>query len=351
MEATRQSRKLDHVRCALQLQDGPGISGFQDIQLIHHCLPGLALEEIDLSTAVAGQALSQPLIINALTGGAGDVAAINEGLAILARETQSVLAVGSQYAALENKALTETYRLVRRHNPRGLVWANLGAYATPVQAAAAVEMVEAQALQLHLNTAQELFMAEGDRDFRGYQENIAAICQRLPVPVIVKEVGCGISREAAALLWECGVAALDVSGAGGTNFIAIEALRTQEELAADLLSWGIPTACALLEAGNVAGRQHGLIASGGVRTALDVVKALALGANAVAMAAPALRLVCNGPLEAAVAAWEELLQQVRRLMLLSGSRNLAALRTAPLIMRGLVEDWRRQRALQRRRSC
>ena len=349
MQPTRQSRKLDHVRCALELSDGPAKNGFQDVQLLHQCLPDLALAEISLAASVGKQTLPHPLIINALTGGARDVAQLNERLAVLARETQSVLAVGSQYAAVEEPELVETFRVVRRHLPQGAVWANVGAHATPTQAVMAVEMLGAEALQLHLNVAQELFMAEGDRDFRGYRDNIAAICSAVSVPVIVKEVGCGMQREAAEILLNCGAAALDVGGCGGTNFIAIEAQRRNVSLAEDLLSWGIPTACSLLEAGSVVQQQgSSLIASGGVRTALEIVKAVALGADAVALAAPALRMVWSGDLEAAVGQWQALLMQVRQLLLLSGCSCIEELQKSPVILTGLVESWAEQRGLTRR---
>ena len=349
MQSVRQSRKLDHVRCALELSDGPSQNGFQDVRLLHHCLPDLALTEISLATSIGKQTLAHPLIINALTGGAQDVAHLNERLAVLARETQSVLAVGSQYAAVEEPELEETFRVVRRHLPQGAVWANVGAHATPAQAVMAVEMLGAEALQLHLNVAQELFMAEGDRDFRGYRDNITAICSAVSVPVIVKEVGCGMQREAAEILLNCGAAALDVGGCGGTNFIAIEAQRRNVSLAEDLLSWGIPTACSLLEAGSVVQQQGAsLIASGGVRTALEIVKAVALGADAVALAAPALRMVWSGDLEAAVGQWQALLMQVRQLLLLSGCSCIEELQKSPVILTGLVESWAEQRGLTRR---
>nr|WP_320145827.1 type 2 isopentenyl-diphosphate Delta-isomerase [uncultured Anaeromusa sp.] len=349
MHSTRQSRKLDHVRCALDLPDGPVQNGFQDVLLLHHCLPDLSLEDISLATAVGNQTLSHPLIINALTGGARDVLVLNERLAILARETQSILAVGSQYAALEEPALEETFRIVRHHFPSGSVWANLGAHATPAEAAMAVAMLDASALQLHLNVAQELFMLEGDRDFRGYRENIAAICRAVSVPVIVKEVGCGMQREAAEAILTCGVAALDVGGAGGTNFIAIEAKRCEENLPAELLAWGIPTAYSLLEVGHTVQQQGAaLIASGGVRTAVDVVKALALGADAVALAAPALRLVWSGDLKAAVREWQILLMQVRKLLLLSGCSCIKEVQKSPVVLTGLAESWSQQRGLKRR---
>ena len=152
---------------------------------------------------------------------------MNGHIAEFACLTNTAMAVGSQYAALEDPEVQHSYQIVREKNPDGIIFANLGAHATPMQAQLAVDMIHAQAIQIHLNPAQEFMMAEGDRDFSGYLKNIAKIVESVKVPVIVKEVGCGIAKEQAALLAEVGVKAIDVGGMGGTNFLAIEAARSQ----------------------------------------------------------------------------------------------------------------------------
>ena len=264
----RSSRKLAHIKHALELTPGPGATGFADIHLIHRCLPELAWEEVDTSTSFLGLSLSAPIIINAMTGGAQDVAEINAALSRAAAATGIGLAVGSQTAALENPDLEATYRIVREENPRGVILANINAHTTPQDALRAVEMVAADLLQVHLNPAQELVMPEGERDFRGLLENIRAIVAAVPVPVIVKEVGCGIAGEDAIALAETGCKGIDIGGRGGTNFIAIEQARRQDTLGQGLVEWGIPTAVSLLEvAARLKGRDVVLIASGGIITA------------------------------------------------------------------------------------
>ncbi|MDR7865359.1 MAG: type 2 isopentenyl-diphosphate Delta-isomerase [Sporomusaceae bacterium] len=335
----RQSRKLDHLKYSLALADGPAANGFADFSLVHNCLPGLAFSAVELTTAVAGIPLRHPVIINAITGGAADVTAVNAQLAELARRTGAAMAVGSQYAALENPAVNESYQVVRSVNPNGVLFANLGAHATPDQAVRAVAMIGADAIQIHLNTAQELAMPEGDRDFSGYLENIAAIVAASPVPVIVKEVGSGVAREQAEALAAAGVRAIDTGGAGGTNFVAIEAARGAAELPADTLAWGIPTAVSAVEVVSVLPATVDLVVSGGIRSPLDAVKALAVGGRAVAIATPAIRLLQEKSLADAVAWFEAFLLEMRRYMLLVGARNIPALAKVPVVITGKSREW------------
>jgi len=330
---------LDHLKYSLALADGPGTNSFADFSLVHNCLPDLAWADVDLATSVAGIPLRHPLIINAITGGAADVTGVNAQLAELARRTGAAMAVGSQYAALEDPAVRESYEVVRRVNPDGVVFANLGAHATPAEAAAAVEMVAAAALQIHLNVAQELTMPEGDRDFRGYRENIAAIAAAAAVPVIVKEVGAGIAREQAAELVAAGVRAIDVGGMGGTNFPAIEAARGRVALPDDTLTWGIPTAVSAAEVAAVLPADVDLVVSGGIRTPLEAVKALAIGGRAVGIAAPAVKRLQTEGLAAAVAWLEEFLAGMRRYMLLTGADRVSRLRAVPVVITGKSREW------------
>jgi isopentenyl-diphosphate delta-isomerase len=335
----RQSRKLDHLKYSLALADGPGSSGFADFSLIHNCLPDLAVDEVSLSTTVAGLKLRQPVIINAITGGAADVTGINAQLAEVARECGAALAVGSQYAAIENPAVHDSYKIIRKVNPDGVVFANLGAHTTPADAARAVDMLAADAIQIHLNVAQELFMPEGDRDYRGYLANIAAIAVGSRVPVIVKEVGCGIAREQAAALAAVGVRAVDVGGRGGTNFVAIEAARRQDEIAADFLDWGIPTAVSAVEVASVLPPAVDMIVSGGIRSPLDAVKSLVIGGRAVAIAAPLVRRLDAAGLPATIAWFGEFLGDIRRYMVLVGAATVGHLTAVPLVIGGASREW------------
>jgi isopentenyl-diphosphate delta-isomerase len=326
---TRQSRKLEHLKYSLLLEDGPAAAGFTDFHLIHNCLPDLAWRDIDVSTAVAGIPLPQPVIINAITGGAADVTAVNRELAEFARQTGTAIAVGSQYAAIEDKSAAESYKIVRKTNPNGVIFANLGAHAVPDAARYAVEMIGAQAIQIHLNAGQEIIMSEGDRDFCGYLSHIEAIVEKVDVPVIVKEVGCGIGREQAKALVNIGVKAIDVGGTGGTNFLAIEAARGQLKLDAELLAWGIPTAIAAVEAVSVTESAVDVVVSGGVRTPLDVVKSLSIGGAAAGIAGPILKTLRDKDLDGAVHWYENFILDIKRFMLLVG----------PIIITGFSREW------------
>jgi len=327
------------------LADGPETTGFADFRLIHNCLPNMAWEDIDLSTAVAGITLPHPLIINAITGGAPDVSGINARLAELACRTGAAMAVGSQFAALENPAVQDSYTIARQNNPNGTLWANLGAHTSPGDARRAVGMIGASAIQIHLNVAQELIMAEGDRDFRNYLANIAAIVAVSDVPVIVKEVGCGIAREQAAALMEAGVRAIDIGGAGGTNFMGIEAARSGVELAPELLEWGLPTAISAVEVASVLRPGVDFIVSGGIRTPMDAVISLALGGRAVAVAGPLVKLLLQQGVPAAESWIDNFLDGLKRFMMLVGARRTTDLTGVPLVITGASREWLTARSI------
>jgi len=339
MTGWRQSRKLDHIKYSLSLADGPGASGFADISLVHNCLPNLGWDELDISSSIAGISINNPLIINAITGGAHDVTTLNGQIAEFACHTHTAMAVGSQYAALECPEVLQSYKIVRKKNPDGIIFANLGAYATPKQAQLAVEMIDAQAIQIHLNVAQELIMTEGDRNFSGYLANIASIVDHVHVPVIVKEVGCGIAKEQAKLLAEIGIKAIDVGGMGGTNFLAIEAARSQLDLYPETLCWGIPTAISAVEIMSVLPKHMDMIVSGGIRTSLDVVKSLALGGIATGMATPIIRMLHERDIEYAMSWFDNFLREIKCYMLLSGAANINNLAKVPMVITGYSKEW------------
>ncbi|MFO7273355.1 MAG: type 2 isopentenyl-diphosphate Delta-isomerase [Bacillota bacterium] len=348
----RQQRKRDHVRLAAAWHDRqprPGAgsgAGWEDVHLVNHSLPELALEEIDLSTSIAGVRLSRPVLINAMTGGAAELTAVNRDLAAVAAELGLAMAVGSQTAGLKSPEVAESYRVVRRVNPSGVVLANVGSDATVEQARAAVEMVEADLLQIHLNVPQELRMPEGDRDFRGRLEAICRIVEAVSVPVVVKECGFGIAREVAAVLHQAGVRAIDVSGRGGTNFAWIEDRRAGlAESDPGLENWGIPTACALAEVAALGLAGLDLIASGGIRHGSEAAKALALGARAVAVAGPVLLRQQREGAAGAKAYLERLLADLRVAMLLAGAASVAEMHRVPVVVTGFVGEWCRLRGV------
>ncbi len=335
----RQSRKLEHLKYSMLLDDGPAAAGFTDFHLVHNCLPDLSWQDIKLTTSIANIPLSQPIIINAITGGAADVIDINQMLAEFAHLTGTAMAVGSQYSAIETPAEAESYKVVRKSNPDGVLFANLGAHASPEAAVCAVEMIDAQAIQIHLNAGQEIIMTEGDRNFTDYLSRIEAIVKKVTIPVIVKEVGCGIAAEQAQALANIGVTVIDVGGTGGTNFLAIEAARSQLTLDDEMLLWGIPTAISAVEVISAIENNVDVIISGGVRTPLDAVKALAIGGKAVAIAAPVLKVLKDNGLDGAVHWYQNFIVDLKRYMLLLGARSISDLTTVPLVITGFSREW------------
>lgn len=348
----RQQRKLDHVRLAAAQPTmgqgspgGPPAPGWQDVSLVHRSLPELAISEIDLTTALAGVPLASPIIINAMTGGAPGVADINRDLAALAAELGLAMAVGSQTAGLKEPEVAATYRVVRDVNPRGVIIGNVGAGASREQAAAAVAMIGADLLQIHLNAPQELVMPEGDRDFRGQLSNIEGIVRACPVPVIVKECGFGLARETVRQLYDVGVRVVDIAGRGGTNFVWIEAERGGEALDPGLEAWGVPTAAGLAEVVALALPGLDIVASGGITFGSEAAKALALGARAVGVAGAVLRRHQAEGVEGARRYLAGLQQDLARAMLLCGAQSVPALGKCPVVITGATGEWCRLRGV------
>lgn len=341
---SRQARKLEHlwhaVRSELTNAD------FDDVRFVHNCLPETALNTVNLSTQVAGIHLKRPFFINAITGGVDDAESINRELALTARECGLALAVGSQMAAVENPLFAKTFQVVRDVYPEGIIFANIGAYAEPAMARHAVEMVRADALQIHLNVPQELMMSEGDTDFRGYLRRIEKIVQAVNVPVMIKEVGFGVAKEQAAIFKEIGIRAIDVGGKGGTNFMEIERRRAHLKASMDLVDWGIPTPLSVLEAKTGAPGMD-IIASGGINNGLLAAKALALGANAVAVAGMAAKILLSEGRDALAQRLKNCLREMKMVMVMTGSTTIQDLHRAPVVITGRTREWMEARGLER----
>jgi isopentenyl-diphosphate Delta-isomerase len=333
-----QRRKREHLSISLSADVVSGIStGLEDYVFIHQALPETDLAAIDLSVTLFGKKLRAPVIISPMVGGIEEAASINRRLAEAAQSLGLAMGVGSQRCMLEDPATEHTFR-VRDIAPDVLLFANLGAvqlnYGYGVgECRRAVEAIGADALVLHLNPLQEALQPEGDTDFAGLLEKIEKVCRGLPVPVIVKEVGGGISEAVAAKLAAAGVAGIDVAGAGGTSWARIEGIRAGDNasLAADLASWGIPTAASINMA-KLGAPGVTLIASGGIRTGLDVAKAVALGADAAGLALPLLKPATEST-AAVVAVLQNIIEVLRIALFCTGCADIAALKNTPHLVR------------------
>ncbi|WEV46943.1 phosphomevalonate kinase [Bifidobacterium sp. ESL0690] len=371
------NRKDDHVRLALAEHADTQRNAFDDIAFVHHSLGSVDVNDVDMATQVCGATWDVPFYINAMTGGSAKTGAINTSFARVAAATGLAMASGSQHAAIRDPKLEPTFTTIREHDPSGFVFANVGLSVSVEQALQAVEMIHADALQIHINAAQELVMPEGSRDFDAWPERIAAIVKASPVPVMVKEVGFGMSARTVRQLAELGVRTVDVSGRGGTDFARVENARRAGHEYGYMAGWGQSTALCLLaslpnkcnilnndsasesssNSGNVTtdanlpangankavNKATGetnvtVLASGGVRNPLDVVKALALGAKAVGISGHFLQVLNasgEGGLIAEINSWKS---QVRSLMALLGAKTVADLRRTDLLVTGKTAE-------------
>ncbi|HLF91469.1 MAG TPA: type 2 isopentenyl-diphosphate Delta-isomerase [Anaerolineales bacterium] len=332
------TRKTDHIRINLEEDVRSGLTtGLERYRFIHRALPELNLDEVDLQLPLFNRYLKAPLLISSMTGGTEEARQINQTLAEAAQLTGIVMGLGSQRAAIEHPELADTFR-VREVAPDILLFANLGAVQLNYnygidECRRAVEMIEADALILHLNAVQEAVQPEGDTRFSGLLNKIEQVCRALPVPVIAKEVGWGFSEEDAHLLAEAGVAAIDVAGAGGTSWSQVEMYRaktaSQKRLAAAFIDWGIPTADAILNVRRAA-PDLTVFASGGLRTGLDIAKCVALGASLGGMAGPFLKAAAQS-VEITVQAIEEISREIRACMFAAGAGNIEQLQKTRLV--------------------
>jgi isopentenyl-diphosphate Delta-isomerase len=349
-----EGRKAEHLELSLsESVEGVSGPGWNDVELVHEALPEVDLDEVDLSVELLGWKLRAPVMIAAMTGGHEGAGEVNATLGRAAERHGLAIGVGSQRAALQDPGLAHTYAAVRESAPSAPVVANVGAAQLIVQpggrpplglddARAAVEMVRADALAVHLNFLEESVQPEGDRRTRGCAEAIGALAAGLEVPVIAKETGAGMARATAERLRALGVRALDVGGAGGTNFAIIERMRAERQgdqrgarLGRALAEWGIPTAVSVAGA---AATGLPVIATGGVRSGLDAAKAFALGANVVGIARPFLSAAEGG--DDALDAWlGRFLEELRTVLMLSGCRRPGELRGRPRVISGRTRTW------------
>jgi isopentenyl-diphosphate delta-isomerase len=342
-------RKADHLAlCAtdeVAFRDKTTL--LDQVRLVHDALPDLDEAAIDTSVTVLGKTLRAPIVIAAMTGGTEEAARVNRELSRIAEERGYGFGLGSQRAMFTRAETSSTYE-VRGGAPTTLVLGNLGVVQARAMSTAEVrtvaESVGADALCIHLNPAMELVQPGGDRDFRGGLETIARLVAELPIPIVVKETGCGLSRSVGMRLRQVGVRHVDVSGAGGTSWVAVETKRAEaandasaRALGEALWDWGIPTAASI---GCLAPLGfESIIATGGVATGLDVARAIALGAKAAGIARPVLKALVHGGVQGAKDFLDGIERELRAVMLLTGSAGLPALQKAPRVLGSELKAW------------
>jgi isopentenyl-diphosphate Delta-isomerase len=340
---SRSKRKVEHINYALATGQ-KRTHGLTDVSFVHNSLPDVALKDVSLQSKIGELSISSPIFINAMTGGGGEkTEAINQQLAEVAKECKLPIAVGSQMAAIKDLSQRASFQVVRKTNDNGIVIGNIGSEATVDQAKEAVDMIEANALQIHLNVIQELVMPEGDRDFTGVLNRIEAIVANVNVPIIVKEVGFGMSKDTVSKLRSVGVSIVDVGGYGGTNFAEVENERRNRQLE-QFNNWGIPTSISIIE-GKAAAPLMSILASGGIQTSTEIAKAVALGANAVGIAGYFLKILIKEGPERLQQEVIELQSGLQLIMTALGAKTIKQLQKAPIVLQGETLNWLQQRGI------
>jgi isopentenyl-diphosphate delta-isomerase len=348
---TTSKRKIEHLKlCAESHVEARNISaGFEDVTLIHRALPELNMNELDLSEEFLGKQLQAPFLIASITGGHPDTVSVNAALAGAAEEMGVGIGVGSQRAAIDDPSQEESFRIARDEAPHAFIYGNIGAAQIREYGVEGVEklieMIDADAIAIHLNFLQEAIQPEGDKDASGCLDMITEICSLIRVPVIVKETGAGVSREDALLLKKAGVSAIDVGGAGGTSWAGVEVYRARERkdhssenLGELFWDFGIPTVAGIIESRV----SLPLIATGGVRTGLDIAKSLAIGASVGSAALPFVEPAFKGK-EAVLEVLSRMLSELRTAMFLCGCGSVRDLYSAPVVVTGWTREYIAQR--------
>lgn len=347
-----ENRKAEHISICLEekAQARKVTTGFEDVQFVHRALPEVDKAKIDISTTVFDHKFSAPLIVGAMTGGTAEATRINAAIAEAVERLQLGMGVGSQRAAIEKPKLAKTFAIARKKAPTAFLIANIGGvqlvrgYGVK-EVKHVVEMIDADAVALHLNALHESIQPEGQTAFKGVLARICEVAGELDKPVIVKETGAGIAAEDAKKLEKAGVKAIDVGGAGGTSFAAVEYYRSETGSVQHFLGdvfwdWGIPTAASLAEATLTV--KIPVIASGGVRSGIDVAKALALNACLASVCQPALKAAIKNA-KATERMLSFLIEELRNIMFLVGAEKVQDLTKTPLVVTGKTAEWLKTR--------
>ncbi|BFI76425.1 type 2 isopentenyl-diphosphate Delta-isomerase [Sulfurisphaera ohwakuensis] len=343
------NRKIEHVEICLYENVEFGSTLFEDVTLIHQSLPGFSLADVSTTTNFLGKKMSAPIIITGMTGGLPELGKINETIAEVIEELGLGMGVGSQRIAIEKKETKETFSIVRKKAPNSPIIANLGApqfvkgYSLE-QVEEAIQMIEADAIAIHFNSAQEVFQPEGEPNYSiEILYKLIDISKSLKVPIIIKESGSGLSMEVTKMFYENGIKYFDTSGTGGTSWVSVEMYRGlrrnnwKAESAKLFLDWGIPTAASIVEVRSIA--QDGtIIGSGGVRNGLEVAKAIALGADIGGFALPALKAAVKGK-ESLMNFLKKVIFELKVAMFLSGNKTIGELKKTPIVIRKELRNW------------
>ncbi|MBN1245665.1 type 2 isopentenyl-diphosphate Delta-isomerase [Candidatus Bathyarchaeota archaeon] len=347
-----EKRKADHIKICLdeKAQARNATAGFEDVQFVHRALPEVDKAKIDLSTTVFDHEFSAPLIVGAMTGGTAEATRINAAIAEAVEHLHLGMGVGSQRAAIEDLALEKTFAVARKKAPTAFLIANIGGvqlvhgYGVK-EVKKAVEMIDADAVAVHLNALHEAFQPEGQTTFKGVLAKIGEIAGELDKPVIVKETGAGIAAEDAKTLEKAGVQAIDVGGTGGTSFAAVEYYRSEVNSVQHFLGdvfwdWGIPTVASLAETTQTV--KIPVIASGGVRNGTDIAKSLALNACLASVSQPALQTAVKSA-KATEKMLSLLMEELRNVMFLVGAEKVRNLAKTPIVVTGKTAEWLKTR--------
>ncbi|AKP66593.1 type 2 isopentenyl-diphosphate Delta-isomerase [Companilactobacillus ginsenosidimutans] len=334
-------RKVEHLFLAEKYFSDESYTGFDQVRLIHDALPELKTSEIDLSTDFFGYKADFPFYFNAITGGSEQSKKFNSELAILAHEFNIPVSSGSMGVYFRLPQTKSSFTVLREKNPDGFVFANVSGKANLEQAQAAVDLVSANALQIHLNVIQELAMPEGDRDFN-WSDNIKQIVAGLSVPVVVKEVGFGISKDTLEKISNLGVKNVDISGFGGTDFAEIESARNHDLDLTNLDLTSLSTVESLIESKAVQSKLN-IFASGGIRSAFDVVKSLRMGAHAVGISGLALHHLQKYSLDETRIFFETMALEIKIIMAAIGAKNISEIQKAPVVFDTDLINYAKQR--------
>lgn len=333
----RQERKREHVESYLKTEY-VGDNLFKDIYIENNSLPGINFEEIDTKVSFLGKTVDFPLMINAMTGGADELSSINEDLARIARDFNIPMAVGSQKIGIEYPECKESFKIARDILGKdGILIGNLSANASLEELKEASSMIDADAMQLHLNVCQEMFMDEGDRNFKDIEKNIEYLSKNYEKPIIIKEVGFGISATVSKKLTKLGINHIDIAGTGGTNFIEIEDMRNFNKDYSDMYHWGIPTAKALIDCKRE-NPDNFYISSGGVNNADSIIKSFILGANFTAISGEVLRYLMHGGFYEAEKYVEDIIEKSKIIMMLLGVKKIKDLKNINYTLTGRLKE-------------